>query len=112
MLSRTPRTVLGTLVLRFRSTTGRRASGARSGRVGAGFLTPTGVRSGLDGPMPTTITLVGVGRCRPSPDRASEGASPDRDARRIVPGNLASRGGQRFLPVLGAPFAGVGRVDR
>ncbi|HEX2300039.1 MAG TPA: hypothetical protein VHH34_16265, partial [Pseudonocardiaceae bacterium] len=72
MLSRVPRTVLGTLVARFRSTAGRRASGARSGQVGAGFLTPSGLRSGLDGPMPTTITPVGVGRCRPSPDRVPE----------------------------------------
>ena len=52
------------------------------------------------------------GRCRPSPDRVSEGASPDRDARRIVPGHLASRCGQWFLPVLGAPPARVGGVDR
>src|SRR3954469_6299570 len=98
MLSRVLRTVLGTLVARFPSTARRRASGARSGNVGAGFLTPAGVRSGLDGPMPRTITLVGRGRCRPSPDRMSEGASPDRDACRIVPGNRAGFRGERLLP--------------
>src|SRR4051794_37580531 len=112
MLSRVLRTVLGTLVARFRSTSRRRASCAWSGNVGAGFLTPTGVRSGLGGPMPTTIPLVVVGGCRPPPDRVPEGASPDRDTCRIVPGNRASRGGQRFLPVLGAPAAGVGGIDR
>ena len=113
LLSRVPRTVLGTLVARFRSTARRRASGARSGNVGAGFLTPPGLRSGLGGPMPRTITLVVRGRCRPSPDRVSEGASPDRDARRIVPGqSCGSWRGQWFLPVLGAPPAGVGGVDR
>jgi hypothetical protein len=41
-----------------------------------------------------------------------EGASPDRDARRIVPGNLAGCRDQRLLPVLGAPASGVGGVDR
>src|SRR3954469_719690 len=112
MPSRVLRTVLGTLVARFRSTARRRASGARSGNMGAGSLTPTNLRSGLDSPMPRTITPVLRGRCRPSPDRVSEGASPDRDACRIVPGNLASRRGEWFLPVLGAPAAGVGGVDR
>ncbi len=62
--------------------------------------------------MPTTIALVGVGRCCPSPDRVPEGASPDRDARRIVPGRCASWGGQRFLPVLRALPGGVSRIDR
>src|SRR5438128_8617968 len=112
MLSRVSRTVLGTLVARFRSTAGGRASGARSGNVGAGFLTPTKLRSGLDGPMPRTITLVGRGRCRPSPDRVSEGASPDRDACRIVPGNRAGCRGEWLLPVLRPPATGVGGIDR
>src|SRR3954453_6843847 len=112
MLSRASRTVLDVLVTRFRSTAGRRASGARSGKVGAGFLTPTKLRSGLDDPMPRTITPVMRGRCRPSPDRMAEGASPDRDACRIVPGHLAGSGGKRLLPVLRAPAAGVGGVDR
>lgn len=107
-----PRTVLGTLVPRFRPTVRWHASCARSGNVGAGFLTPTGTRGGLGGPMPRTIALVMRGRCRPSPDRMSEGASPDRDARRIVPGNLAGRGGQGVLPVLGTPSGGVRRVHR
>jgi hypothetical protein len=65
------------------------------------------------------------GRCRPSPssqlrssrgypipDGVPEGASPDSDARGIVPGGGASWGGQRSLPVLRAPQAGAGRVDR
>ncbi len=77
----------------------------------AGFLTPWGVRSGLDGPMPVRIALVCTGRCRPSPDRVPLGASPDRDARRIVPGNLPGLGGEWFLPVLSTPAAGVGGVD-
>ena len=46
----------------------------------AGSLTPSGAWSGLDGPMPRSIALVLRGRCRPSPDRVPEGASPDRDA--------------------------------
>jgi hypothetical protein len=61
--------------------------------------------------MPRTISPVVRGRCRPSPDRISEGASPDRDARRIVPGNCAVGAGQGLLPVLGAPPGGVGGVD-
>ncbi|MGP4047718.1 hypothetical protein [Streptomyces sp. 2A115] len=40
-----------------------------------------------------------------------EDASPDRDARRIVPERLASWGGQGLPPVPGTPGAGR-RVDR
>ena len=76
----------------------------------AGSLTPSGLRSGLDGPMPSTITLVMLGRCRPSPDRVPEGASSDRDTGGIMSGHLSAWGDQRLLPVLGAPLGGVGRV--
>jgi transposase len=76
-----------------------------------GSLTPRGTPVGLDGPMPVHIALVCTGRCRPSPDRVPLGASSDRDARRIVPGGLTGEGGNRLLPVLGAPLAGGGRVD-
>ncbi|MET4641817.1 hypothetical protein ABID95_001538 [Streptomyces atratus] len=58
------------------------------------------------------ITPVVWGRCRPTPDRVSEGASPDRDAGGIVTGHLPVGGGQRFLPVLGTPHAGVGGIHR
>ena len=78
---------------------------------GGGFLTPSGIRFGLGGPMPRTIALVVWGRCRPSPDRVSEGASCDRDARGVVTGGFAVLGGEGFLPVLGAPYRGVCRVD-
>ena len=60
--------------------------------------------------MPIMITLVVVGRCRPSPDRVSEGASCDRDAGGIVTGDFTVGCGHRFLPVLGTPFGGVGRI--
>ena len=56
----------------------------------AGFLTPWGTSIGLDGPMPRSITLVLRGRCRPSPDRVPESASPDRDAGGIATGHLSS----------------------
>lgn len=69
----------------------------------AGSVTPAGIRPGLGGPMLAAITLVAAGRCRPSPDRVPEGASPDRDACGIVTGRLTSRGGHWLLPVLGAP---------
>ena len=105
-----PRTVLGALVARVRSTLRRRASCAWSGVAGAGFLTPWDIRSGLGAPMPHTIALVVRGRCRPSPDPISQSASSDRDARGIVTGDPAVGGGQGFLPVLGAPSGGVGRV--
>ncbi len=62
--------------------------------------------------MRRTITPVVWGRCRPTPDRVPESASPDRDTRGIVTGHLSTRGGQWFLPVLSTPQAGVGRVDR
>lgn len=74
-------------------------------------VTPAGAWSGLGGPMPHTITLVGWGRCRPTPDRVSEGASPDRDAGGIVTGHLSARGGQRFPPVLTTPPGGVRGID-
>ena len=61
--------------------------------------------------MPTTIALVVVGRCRPSPDRVPEGASPDRDARGVVSGGRALWRREWFLPVLSTPAGGVGRVD-
>jgi hypothetical protein len=62
--------------------------------------------------MPVTIALVVMGRCRPTPDRVSEGASSDRDARGIVTGDGAGGRGHRLVPVLGAPPGGVGRVNR
>ncbi|WP_155350235.1 hypothetical protein [Acrocarpospora pleiomorpha] len=34
--------------------------------------------------MPTTIALVVMGRCRPSPDRMPEGASSDAASCRVV----------------------------
>ena len=111
MLGRTPRTVLGVLVARVRSASGRHGSCPWSGDAGAGSLTPRNTRSGLDGPMPRTITPVVWGRCRPSPDRVSLGAPSDRHGGSIVASGLAGRGGEGLLPVLGAPAAGVGRVD-
>ena len=76
----------------------------------ADSLTPTSARFGLDGPRPAPITPVGAGRCRPTPDRVPLGASPDRDARRIMTGGLTFLAGGGFLPVLGTPPGGVGRV--
>ncbi|GHH80657.1 hypothetical protein GCM10017771_00530 [Streptomyces capitiformicae] len=111
MLSRTPRTVLGVLVARVRSASGRHASCAWSGNAGAGSLTPEGSWSGLDGPMPTTIALVVVGRCRPSPDRVPLGASSDRHGGSLVASGLPVVVGEGLLPVLGAPLRGIGRVD-
>src|SRR5262249_53451930 len=105
-------TVLSILVPRVRSASGPDASRAWSGKCGAGYLTPTGTRCGLDAPMPRPITPVNRGRCRPSPDRVPLGAPANRDARRIVTGSLAVLAGERLLPVLGAPPAGVGRVHR
>ena len=78
MLGRTPRTVLGVLVARVRSASGRHGSCPWSGNAAAGFLTPRDARSGLDGPMPHRISPVLWGRCRPSPDRVSLGAPSDR----------------------------------
>lgn len=78
----------------------------------AGSLTLSCTWCGLGGPMPHTISPVVWGRCRPTPDRVSEGASPDGDTGGIVTGHLASGRGQRFLPVLPAPHRGVGRIDR
>lgn len=83
-LSRVPRTVLGTLVPRVRSASGADASGAWSRIMGSGFVTPRGTWSGLDGPMPAPITLVGTGRCRPSPDRVSLDPSSNRHGRSVV----------------------------
>jgi hypothetical protein len=58
------------------------------GNAGAGSLTPRDTRWGLDGPMPLLITPVSRGRCRPSPDRVSQGAPSDRHvggaARQVV----------------------------
>jgi hypothetical protein len=112
MLSRTPRTVSGVLVARVRSASGRHASCAWSGNAGAGSLTSEGAWSGLDGPMPTTITLVVVGRCRPSPDRVPSGAPSDRDGGSLVASRLPAVAGEGLLPVLGALLRGTGRVDR
>lgn len=106
MLSRTPRTVWGVLVPRVRSASGASGSCPWSGDAGAGFLTPRGFRSGLDGPMPATITLVVAGRCRPSPDRVPSGTPADRDARGIVSAGLAVLGGQKA-----ATSRGQGRFD-
>jgi hypothetical protein len=58
------------------------------------------------------IALVVVGRCRPSPDAVSEGASTDRDTGGIVTGDRAAGRGHRLSPVLGAPLGGVGGIDR
>ena len=77
----------------------------------AGSLTPSDSRSGLGGPMPTTITLVVVGRCRPSPDRVPESASPNRDTGGIVTGHLSCLAGQGLGPVLGSPHRRVSRID-
>lgn len=112
MLGRAPRTVLGVLVARFRSVSGRRGSCPWSGDTGTGFLAPWGARSGLGGPMPATITPVVAGRCRPSPDRVPEGAPADRDARGIVTAGFTGAAGEGLLPVLRAPHAGVGGIDR
>lgn len=62
--------------------------------------------------MPYTIAPVVWGRCRPTPDRVSEGASPDRDSSGIVTGHLPVRGGQRLVPVVHnpAPRVRVGGV--
>ncbi|RZU23508.1 hypothetical protein EV567_1239 [Streptomyces sp. BK239] len=111
VLSRTPRTVLGVLVARVRSASGAQGSCPWSGDAGAGFLTPGDAWSGLDGPMPRTITPVVWGRCRPSPDRVSQGAPSDRHGRCVVASGFAGGAGEGPLPVLGAPAAGVGRVD-
>src|SRR6266702_6545584 len=108
----TPRTVLGVLGSRVLIPFGDSPPGGVVRGGWAGSVTPPGARCGLDGPMPTTIALVVVGRCRPSPDRIPEGASSNRDARRVVTGDRTSRSAQRPLPVLGTPPAGVGRVDR
>jgi hypothetical protein len=89
----------------------RHASCAWSGNAGAGFLVPPGAVSGLGGPMPTTIALVVVGRCRPSPDTVPEGASSDRHGSTVVAGGLAIFRGEGLLPVLGAPAGGVRRID-
>src|SRR5688500_1532388 len=78
----------------------------------ASFLTSSSARPGLDGPMPTTIALVVVGRYRPSPDRVPEGASSDPAARGIVTGHGSGVACQRLAPVLLAPPRGVGRIDR
>src|SRR5262249_32965028 len=112
LLSRTSRTVLGVLGHRVRSMSGRHGSGPWSGYAGAGSLTPGVAWSGLSGPMPDTIAPVVAGRCRPSPDRVALGASSDRHRGGFVPGGRVVLGGQGLLPVLSAPFGGVGRVHR
>src|ERR671923_2956118 len=99
MLSRTPRTVVGVLVARFRSASGAHGSCPWSGDAGAGSLTPRGLRSGLDGPMPVPIALVDTGGCRPSPDRVPQGAPADRHGRCVVAGGLPVLAGEGFLPV-------------
>jgi hypothetical protein len=77
----------------------------------AGCLTLLDARLGLRGPMPGHIALVWWGRCHASPDRVSECAPSDRHARGVVTGGLGMVCSQRFVPVLGAPLAGVGGVD-
>jgi hypothetical protein len=62
--------------------------------------------------MPHSIAPVLWGRCRPSPDRVSQGASSDRHGGSVVAGGLPVLRGEGFLPVLGAPAAGVGGIDR
>lgn len=109
-LGRMSRTVLDTLVTRFRARVRRDGSCPSSGIGRAGFLSSWGAWSGLDGPMPRTIALVVRGRCRPSPDRVAQGASSDRHSCRVVARGLAVLAGERLLPVLGAPGRGVGRV--
>ncbi|MFE9923771.1 hypothetical protein ACFYQA_19975 [Streptomyces sp. NPDC005774] len=64
---RTSRTVWGVLVARVRSASGGTDRVRGPGRR-VGSLTPGGIRSGLDGPMPAPITPVDAGRCRPTPD--------------------------------------------
>jgi hypothetical protein len=110
MLSRVPRTVLGTLVSRVRSVSGRHGSCPWSGYAGAGFLTPRSSPVGLDGPMPLHIALVCGGRCRPSPDREPLSAPADRDTRGIVSARLTGPAGKGLLPVLRPPLRGVGRI--
>ncbi|MDT5051790.1 MAG: hypothetical protein QOF66_156, partial [Mycobacterium sp.] len=52
-----------------------------------------------------------TGSCRPSPDRQSEATSADRGRRAVMAGDrVGSLLLQGFHPVLGAPFAGVGRI--
>src|SRR6187200_152058 len=111
MLSRTPRTVLGVLVHRVPAASSADGSCPWSGYAGAVSLTPLVTRSGLGGPMPAVITLVTAGRCRPTPDRISEGASSDRHRGRLVAAYGATRSGEGLLPVLGPPHRGVGRID-
>lgn len=79
-----PRTVLGTLVPRVRSASGRHGSCPWSRKAGAGSLT--------------------------SPDAVPKGALSARDARRVVTGGLAGLRGEGLAPVLRAPLGGVGRV--
>ncbi|MFC5752394.1 hypothetical protein, partial [Actinomadura rugatobispora] len=62
--------------------------------------------------MPAAIALVVAGRCRPSPDRVPEGASPDRDTGGIVSGHLSFAAGEGLAPVFIAPDRGVRRVHR
>lgn len=110
-LSRTPRTVLGVLVDRVPAVSSTHGSCPWSGYAGAVFLTPWGTRGGLGGPMPASIALVLAGRCRPSPDRVSEGASSDRHGGSLVASGLACGRGEWDLPVFGAPPARVGGID-
>src|ERR1044072_6007107 len=84
LLSPAARTVVAPLVACFRSASGADGSCPWSGNAGAGFLTPRSHRCGLDGPMPHSIAPVLWGRCRPSPDRVSQGAPADRHGGRVV----------------------------
>ena len=111
VLSRVPRTVVGTLVARFRSASGADRSCPWSGNAEAGLLTPRDTRYGLDAPMPHSIAPVLWGRLRPSPDRVSQGAPADRHRRRVMASGLPVLAGEGVLPVLGAPAAGVGGID-
>ncbi|MEU7380087.1 transposase [Streptomyces sp. NPDC042207] len=61
VLSRVPRTVVGTLVARFRSASGANGSCPRSGNAGAGSLAPRAARYGLDSPLPHRITHGAMG---------------------------------------------------
>src|SRR5919201_2417393 len=92
-----PRTVLDGLVPRVRPHGRRHGSRPWSDPGRAGFLTPPSTGSGLGGPMPASIAVVLAGRCRPSPDPVSEGASCDRHAGRLVAGGGAFVGGEGLL---------------
>jgi len=61
--------------------------------------------------MPGHIALVWWGRCHASPDPVSECAPSDGHVRGVVSGGLGTVCCEWFVPVLRAPFGGVGGVD-